>query len=223
MSAPMVRALLDGKKTQTRRALRMQPPDDRGLICGVYNPTVIRRGEEEPGPETFGAFTEDGSWATKCPYGQPGDRLWVRETFAFTDAHEPDYEGSIEYRADHKCFAVSCNELIDVPHTCDPRPFDGQWASSIHMPRWASRITLEITDVRAQRLQDISEADAIAEGLIKVRGPLKSTMWEYSETTGGQFADPRVAYHMLWESINGPGSWDANHWVWAISFRMVAT
>ena len=177
----MVRALLSGTKTQTRRALRIQPPDDRRIMCGPYNPTVIRRGEEEPGPETFGAFTEDGSWTTPCPYGRPGDKLWVREAWRTTneldklsgkeiaeaciDAGYHHAWAPFQYEADKK--------RVNWAHTGKPPPMEaepppGRYRHARFMPRWASRITLEITDVHVQRLQEISEADAIAEGIAEL-------------------------------------------------------
>lgn len=184
-SASMVRALLDGSKTQTRRVVK-------GPVWEVRN--------GQPKSAIAGCDPV-------CPYGHPGDELWVRETFAYTDAHEPQFEGSIEYRADNKCFAVSGNELFDVPHKCDPQPFGGPWKPSIYMPRWASRIALEITAVRVERLQDIHEADAKAEG-ITIRPECMQS--------------PAVAiYSMLWEDINGPNSWAANPWVWVVEFKRV--
>ena len=185
-SAPMVRALLDGSKTQTRRAMKIQPTH--------FNPVGVPRLAQSVG----------NSEVIACPYGQPGDQLWVREAFAFTDAHMPRYEGSIEYKADNKCLAVSCNDLIDVPHRCDPRPFEGPWKPSIHMPRWASRLTLEIVSVRIERLNDISRGDAMAEGC------------PFPNMAKGD--DPRKWYAELWNAINGPGSWDKNPWVWVVEF-----
>lgn len=206
MSAPTVRALQSGTTTQTRRALKAQPPEDTGDIrCGHYNPTIVRRGEEEPGEETFGAYSSDGIWALRCPYGQPGDRLWVREPWAHDDE-----DGALMYRADlglgGDADEWERNRLEGTPRY--------RWRSSIHMPRWASRITLEITDVRVQRLQEISVADAMADVVVEtnknLRGMEPCMEWIY-------------AYEDLWESIHGPGSWDANPWVWAISFRRIAT
>ena len=154
-SAPMVRALLAGTKTQTRRVCKLD----------------VRSGMPEP---------ELASLLRCCPYGVPGDRLWVRETWA------PLTVG-YAYRAD---------PVWNAP------PAD-RWHPSIHMPRAASRITLEVTGVRVERLQDISEADVIAEGC--PRQMLYGTGW----------------YRDLWLKINGTGSWGANPWVWVIEFRLV--
>lgn len=144
-SGPMVRAILDGRKTQTRRIVKPQPHEECGPIeVGHYHPTVIdRHGDEQPGAEIFGAYSLDGEWGAKCPHGQPGDRLWVREAFALADDYEVDRvlnPGGVFYRATHS-----------------PADDTSRWRPSIHMPRWASRLTLEVTDVRVERVQDISE------------------------------------------------------------------
>lgn len=177
-SAPMVRALLAGTKTQTRRVVKPQP--EQGCIghFGPGNPFI--RGERD---------------ATRCPYGQPGDRLWVREAFM----HEPaDYcwEASVSI----PCRPASTVYRADFHES---QPGEG-WKPSIHMPRSLSRILLEVTAVRVEQLQDISESDAMAEGC---------------------YTDPACpaydAYRSLWEQINGPGSWDANPWVWVVEFKRV--
>lgn len=186
-SGPMARALLDGRKTQTRRVIKHQPPVQTTAVSGWHHP--------DPRPHFFAAA--DGEfldWSAPCPYGQPGDCLWVRETWqheAFP--HGPYRPGAhVYYRADY----------LDDPHGPDgERSPEGKyrsWRPSIHMPRAASRILLEITTVRVERLGEISEGDARAEGVQSVA--------EFKE---------------LWSSINGPGSWDANPWVWCISFRRI--
>ncbi len=168
-SAPMVRALLAGTKTQTRR---------------VATP----KRSIEP-------MTDE------CPYGAPGDRLWVREAFM----HEPaDYcwEASV---------SIPCRPEVTVyrsDHDAGESRGAG-WKPSIHMPRALSRITLEITGVRVERLWQISEADARAEGAAPSDYERGFDNW------GG------VLYRKLWEQINGPGSWDANPWVWVVEFKRV--
>lgn len=144
-SAPMVRAILEGRKTQTRRIVKPQPPDDCAPIrVGEFHPTVIDRwGDEAPGEPIFGAYDLNGEWGVRCPYGQPGERLWVRETWREWGGTER----RVDYRATTKV----------------PRPADG-WKPSIHMRRADSRITLEIVAVRVERLQAISRGDAMAEG-----------------------------------------------------------
>jgi len=166
-SGEMVRAILAGTKTQTRRVVKAK-----------HVPFVSN---------LLGGFL-DGKWNQRpMPYGRPGDHLWVRETFA------TDGAGLLWWRA-----------------AGDDQPKVGNWKPSIHMPRWASRITLEITAVRCERLNDISEDDARAEGV--VAEPPKT--WIYR-------ADYIAAYRTLWESINGPGSWAQNPWVWVIEFKRI--
>lgn len=180
-SAPMVRAILAGTKTQTRRVAKVFAGRDD--LNGI-----LRRFPNQMG----------------CPYGQPGDRLWVRETFM----HEPaDYcwEASVSI----PCRPASTVYRADFP---DSVPGEG-WKPSIHMPRNLSRITLEVTGVRVERLNDISEADARAEGVRSNRDTLAET----------GFATCRDAFRDIWESINGTGSWQANPWVWCIEFRRVTS
>ncbi|KFF48125.1 hypothetical protein GY26_16245 [Gammaproteobacteria bacterium MFB021] len=229
----MVRAILDGRKTQTRRALKHQPPKGCGAIEGpeMFAPTVYVRGEEQPGPEVFGAFSEDGEWSVKCPYGQPGDRLWVREAFALLgneDGACVDWDDNLQKgdeRAAARIYRASCERaeygLWRIPDKAPWKPYtndlhyDGAWRPSIHMPRWASRILLEVTAVRVERLQEISEADAKAEGI----QPAPGGWW--SGADGQSSPTPAGAYALLWESINGAGSWATNPWVWVVEFRVI--
>lgn len=200
-SAPMVRAVLAGTKTQTRRAMSLQPSEDTTVHVERFHQTVIdRRGEEQPGPEIFGAWWHDGESGLRCPYGQPGDRLWVREawrTVAGADDIPPrnlmNVESFTHYEAD----------AAKPLHVGKLRP-------SMFMPRWASRITLEITDVRVDRLQDISDEDLAAEGI-----------QELIDAGVDHDGTPRDTYRTLWDALNGCGSWAANPWVWAVSFRRV--
>jgi hypothetical protein len=158
-SGPMVRAILEGRKTQTRRIVKPQP------LC-------IASGE----------WIMNGS---ACKYGKPGDRLWVRETWW---APRDDVRG--EYKREYIKYAATLDGM-------------GQptWKPSIHMPRWASRINLEVVSVRVERLQNISEEDARAEGIWQPNWPL--------------------SWRQLWESINGAGSWEANPWVWVVEFKRI--
>lgn len=204
-SAPMVRALLAGTKTQTRRALRLRPPANAVQVSTWHNP--------DPRP-MFYAWTRDGApvadhptagaeisdWPpAPCPYGMPGDRLWVRETHM-------DLGGCFLYRADH---GAETERALVAP---------GQrWRPAIHMTRAASRITLEVTGVRAERLQDISQADAMAEGAPPAHPSIDKVSREFG------YADfPRSWYAQLWDQINGAGAWDENPWVWVVSFKRAA-
>lgn len=198
-SAPMVRALLAGTKTQTRRPVKPQPD----YICQ----------DGTPARSTDTAKVRRGQMMTiPCPYGQPGDRLWVREShWWFRDEHDP----VIGY------FPPKLT-ADDVKYRADGEVQGRTWRPSIHMPRWASRITLEVTTVRVERLQDISEADSVAEGIESAYGEWR----DYRTDPAINYPvclTPCASYQTLWESINGPGSWEANPWVWVVSFKRVTS
>lgn len=217
-SAPMVRAILAGTKTQTRRVVKPQPiqattavgtwhhPDDadgRGYRFWSFGPDPDHPGREYIQPD----------WAIPCPYGPPGDRLWVRENFSPIYPQDPSYNGGNPIEYDYQATYKHGDRLGDLMGV------KKKWKPSIHMPRWASRITLEVTDVRVERLQDISEADADAECFGgdypgKVLPDLfPGPVGRWSHLSMAQ------CYGRLWESINGPGSWDANPWVWVVGFN----
>lgn len=207
-SAPMVRALLAGTKTQTRRVMPHQPPEILpGYLAKVYWPARDRHMTSDPESAAYLQFERPGDYdgmhvmrdgfGFRCPYGQPGDRLWVRETHA----PQADCWGSWERWMKG---AGGPGPIIHYAADIADKPFIEKWRPSIHMPRWASRITLEVTGVRVERLQDISEEDAKAEGVV----------WEQGQTAINVF-------ETLWESINDPGSWEANPWVWVVEFKRV--
>ena len=189
-SAPMVLALLDGRKSQTRRVLKPQPEADA----------------------RFSGFERDGQalFVRGCFYGKlrvpyaPGDRLYVREAHAIVGSVDP---GWLLYRADG--YESEC-----IRHGFT-RPFPPEsavrWRPSIHMPRWASRLTLIVTDVRVQRLQEISETDARAEGAIAL-GADESPDPDHRSFVWG--------FSTLWNSLHGPDAWDANPWVVALTFTV---
>ncbi len=219
-SGPMVRAILDGRKTQTRRVIKHQPPGDVSLISvSRYHPTIVdRHGEEAPGTEIFGAFSDGGEWGCKSPYGEPSDQLWVRETWRGVVEINPPGKttelGVARYVPDQEyCRRVE----YQATHERDGEP----WRPSIHMPRWASRITLEVTSVRVERLQDISEADAIAEGIDKTAAGFWGT---YGQREVDGTYSPRLSYQCLWDSLNASRGygWEANPWVWVVEFRRIA-
>lgn len=233
-SGPMVRALLAGTKTQTRRIVKPNAWVDDDCDAGYDGQTV--------GVPPY----IDKS---RCPYGQAGDRLWVRERWrigafrqadgAFPNRFALDFLASPELARTPWCYPpidawtkLSRQSLQECAKAAAAgskdlwEDGDGwgwehgkspcRWRPSIHMPRWASRITLEITGVRVERLRDISEADAIAEGIER-----KDSVWKDYRTDGG-WSCPINSYWSLWDSINGPGSWDANPWVWVVEFKRIA-
>lgn len=166
-NGPMVRAVVNGTKGQTRRMVKERP----GLASVL---DIVACG--------------------RCPYGEIGDRLWARETWA--------PRSNLTLAKIQRPFYRATDGVGDMKNP-------SRWRPSIHMPRWASRISLEITDVRVQRLNDINDEDAFAEGV------------DRCGHDGYHTDQGRCAFRSLWESINGVGSWDANPWVWAISFKRV--
>ena len=216
-SGAMVRAILSGAKTQTRRIAPIQSLDisehDGGLVTWNVRFTKPIGKSRTIGSYSGGFVTPDKAQriiaAEFCPYGQPGDRLYVRETW------QPIFEEDAGF-CGVRYASGGCPEE-------DKRAgsyLDGtnRWRPSIHMPRWASRLTLEITGVRVERLQAISEADAIAEGVTAVSS---GGVTLFTTTGVNCFQTAKDAYAALWESINGPGSWDANPWVWVVEFRRI--
>ncbi len=200
-SAPMVRALLDGRKAQTRRVLKPQPEylESSGRWKWSLPPKTRRNvagGSVVTGSREFWEYAPNGSF----PYAV-GDRLYVRE--AFVTGFDIDDEYSLP-TGDKKVWYRSTDSNLtwydpDTESTLDNPP----WKPSIHMPRWASRLTLTVTDVRVQRLQEISDEDAQAEGMAPLMNP-----------------EPVEAFRTLWNSLHGPDAWDANPWVVAVSFSV---
>ena len=217
-SAPMVRAVLEGRKTVTRRAMKCQPDADASITVESYNVTVTnRRGYQEAGPEIFGAWWRDGESGCKCPYGKPGDRLWVRETFIDLRGtgveHRPDPDGPLQRYA----YAADCRP---GSHSDEARKdFGLKYKPSIHMPRAACRILLEITDVRVERLQDITEEQAKTEGVRLYTDHAELGDWWHVEGIETYSADPRKSFELLWSSVGG--DWNANPWVWVVEFKRV--
>lgn len=215
-SGPMVRALLAGRKTQTRRTVKLAVPSDADEVFFWSGDDLRRQG--------FSNVADTGLWARKngrdgylrfigrCPYGSPGDQLWVKETHAVVPrssyAMSVGVQQTLKPDDGHDAAVYAADWERSKP---------GRWRPSIHMPRWASRLTLGVTDVRAERLQDISAADAYAEGGDPVH-----------MQPGGAQGDPsegwlcyRAGFESLWASINGPDGWAANPWVWVVSFEVL--
>lgn len=179
----MVRAILAGRKTQTRR-----------VVNGAHGRCYLDR--------DHGCRTPSGR--VKCPQGIPGDRLWVKETFQTGDYAQNEPRGVV-YRA------------TDPDWESTP---EWKWKPAIFMPRLASRITLDLTSLRVQRLQDISEADAIAEGLYPNPKYPQAELYTWDDVQGNS-TNPCYAYQLLWESIHGANSWADNPWVWVETFKQV--
>jgi len=216
MSAPMVRAILSGAKTQTRRAVKGEAL--KWLHPGMFSAEFVSAPEN-----------------SMCPFGHPGDRLWVREAWALINS---DYKRANLEDATHLVYRA---DGLKVPNQRDPEvraifadkcrvPLDAiKWRPSIHMPRIASRLTLEITAVRVERRNDISTGDCLAEGIVEV--PFRPDdgfpmclgyMVGPNDGKTSLKVTPQEAYRDLVESIHGPGSWELNPWVWVVQFKRVA-
>ena len=195
----MVRAILDGSKTMTRRAVKGEAL--KWLTESGFSPSFVA----DPGNSL-------------CPYGSIGDQLWVRETWKCEFPIDPRHRTGIQYAADGRMIVPDVAQDVVLRHA---HKFS-KWKPSIHMPRWASRITLEITDIKVARVQDISQDDATAEGV--------EQFWETGKEQGGMFhvggkwCDyPDDAFRLLWDSINAKRgySWESNCWVWVVSFKRI--
>ena len=200
-SAPMVRAILEGRKTVTRRAMKVQP-----VLNGKFW-------------QVYGAGWSDGvtsvpavpghSLSTKCPYGTPGDRLWVRETWGLQVRHYGGGTGEhIVYRATNPD-AIYCK-------SAEGQEYPVKWKPSIHMHRHSSRILLEITEVRVERLQDITPEQVTAEGVSTRGEAMWGSQW-WVDAPEQAIEDARKDFADLWTSTGG--NWDANPWVWVVEFK----
>lgn len=209
----MVRAILDGRKTQTRRVMAVQPESNQFGLLRITDSTKRSDIGKYHWAESNATGTHQRSALFSCPFGQVGDRLWVREA----------YQGPL-FNFDQMETYLEDTSKFERPEFCEYRADGGKtpeyydaddnlrygWKPSIHMPRWASRITLEITAVRVERLNDISEEDAKAEGVAPSQHIITPPEALY-----------RVGFLKLWQSIYGEESWGANPWVWVIEFRRV--
>ncbi|RPW57772.1 hypothetical protein [Pseudomonas aeruginosa] len=225
----MVRAILEGRKTVTRRAVKglQIPTEDKTTPHEGLRWSALGQRHLRYGFNVFGSTEEECAHELArcgvCPFGKPGDRLWVREAWtidllaAYSTEKGYDSEYELRYRADD-----AAREIHVAPSEPDPylALYDsqrGDWRPSIHMPRWASRVLLEITAVRVERLQDISEKQALAEG-VELEG--EGVCWAGAAGTASD--SPVESFRLLWELINGAGSWNANPWVWVVEFKRVA-
>lgn len=222
----MVLAILDGRKTQTRRTV-----SDRHLhLINVASQV----GECYPLESGIDHANSQSYYREHCPFGKVGDRLWVRETFATLgneDGCAIDWDENLVKGGGQEAariYRASCEQksgnygLWSIPDIADWKPhtwnvqYEGSWVPSIHMPRWASRILLEITAVRVEQLKDISQPDAIAEGGPPSHPSIDAVSRDYG------FPDfSRSWFAQTWQHIYGEESWNANPWVWVIEFKRV--
>lgn len=215
-SGPMVRAILEGRKTQTRRVVKFPKiVNDTSDLRSAY-PDGSGKGWvfwTAPKSDTTGKMTKSlyPEGGIPCPH-PVGSRLWVRETWQGPILDEEEHEsyredGPEAFQSKERClYRASGDSLEDLSDWEDWEPL--KWRPSIFMPRWACRLKLEVTEVRVERLQEISEADAIAEGVLSYCKPDREV-------------NPVMEFAALWRSINGPDSWQANPWVWAYTFKVV--
>jgi hypothetical protein len=225
MSAPMVQAILASRKTQTRRVVKLPTKTHSGgsiyerPYMGGWEPTTFggagcfkigSSGERLPVPESAGIWNQTTGVCMALSY-DVGDILWVRETFC--EPFDKDFRYRADPASDYKWSSYDASGNGGV-----------RWKPSIFMPRDASRITLEVTGVRVERLQNISLDDAVAEGIERIGGEYSCTPWKNYNLKNDaphcmNHSYPPASYKSLWESINGAGSWDANPWVWVIEFN----
>ncbi|EMZ3531607.1 hypothetical protein ABDI71_001856 [Enterobacter hormaechei subsp. hoffmannii] len=211
-NSDMVRAILDGRKTQTRRIIK---------DCTVGRDPISKF--IQIGKKFIGCYPEDVPELIRecCPYGVPGDRIWVRETF---QGPLFDFEQMEAYQEDSSKFKKPEFCVYKADGKPAPEFFDADdnlhcgWRPSIHMPRWASRITLEITGVRVEQLKSISEEEARSEGIARLR----EGFWKHYQPGWTQHQlSARGSFATLWDSIYGFGDWDRNPWVWVVEFKRI--
>jgi hypothetical protein len=236
-SAPMVRALLNGSKSQTRRIVVPQPiatvSHAGNLIRSANHPTKPHHQYQwmSGNPKDIDEAEFVGDFFN-CPYGEPGDLIWVREAWRVSRRWDETPPRDLSPRTMTVMFAAggsvandsSSRYVLDETYPPTLPDWAGRDRRAFHMMRWMSRLTLRITDIRIERLQEISEADAIVEGIenayVPGHGRIGGTWKVYTKPKLSTFS-PIASYRSLWELINGADSWDANPFVWAISFEVI--
>ncbi|CQJ12422.1 phage-like protein [Yersinia mollaretii] len=226
-NAEMVNAILSGRKTQTRRIMKVQPENTHLGLRRIIESKNSSENGKYFWSQSDACGTKPRSKTFSCPLGHPGDQLWVRETFSLLGNEDGvcvDWQDNMvksDEQAAARIYKASCEQkhgdygLYSIPDSAYWKPdttnmkYEGSWRPSIHMPRWASRINLLITGVRVERLQDISEQDARAEGCAYGKGNGEIDL----------AVRPENHFPTLWASIYGAESWQANPWVWVINFE----
>jgi hypothetical protein len=195
----MVQAIMEGRKTMTRRVVKPQPHKNWTKSYEIRQ----RTGRQFDFEFIAGSVLHLPEY--HCPYGGVGDVLWVRETWAplFVEHGATAYKASV----------LNLNGINIKEHIVE-----GRWRPSIHMPKSRARIWLQITSIKVERLQDISEDDAIAEGIDGAEDRMGYK--DYLDQNSATF-HPKLSFESLWESINGAESWDSNPWVWVIEFKQI--
>jgi len=219
-STPMVQALQNDTKTQTRRTKGLKAVNENP---GAWECAVLQEISEGDKNATYAVFVQPGNTEkVKCPYGAPGDILWVRETWALSlknEVTQSEKSGAIPwYYNPDKLDIVFKADSKEETHPDHPEWGKKRWKSSIHMPKPACRLFLKIKNIRVERLQDITEADAVAEGIEWLR---EGMFWwrNYLKNPLPGTSYSIHSYQTLWQSINGPESWAANPWVWVVEFE----
>lgn len=231
-SGEMVRAILEGRKTQTRRVIKPQPIDlPNGVYCNPYNNNyehfTFWTHDDKMILTAGGNIKNTAHW--KCPYGHPEDRLWVRETWWATNKkiYPSGVLPDIYFKADFTNIKNNKTEKCKLcNHKISNKNHAVKWFSPLFMPRWASRINLEITNIRVERVQDITAEDCTKEGIIGVQrggGYQYDTQKEWNYKNPISARTPVLAYKQLWDSINSKRGygWAVNPWVWVIEFRRI--
>lgn len=212
-NAEMVRAILDGRKTMTRRIVKPQP------VCGkmFFEP-------EWPGGASWVSSPLDSTrqvW--RCPCGGPGNRLWVRESAWYDPSPLASGDERVFFDGGDVRFKDGRTGRTPYRNTAEIMRASGnlKFRPSIHMPRWASRITLEVAAMRVERVQDISEADIRAEGFGDIYDDWREEVSQYAPPGLSRIETIQEFFAARWDKINGPGAWDRNDWVWVVEFKEI--